>query len=85
MSCDHGHAGAGANMEYPGDPSSPCTPSVLVADPELGPLKDNGGVTQTMAPASGSPAAGQGSGCPPTDQTGQMRKTACTLGAVELP
>ena len=85
VSCDHGHAGAGANMEYPGDPSSPCTPSVLVADPELGPLKDNGGVTQTMAPASGSPAAGQGSGCPPTDQTGQMRKTACTLGAVELP
>jgi hypothetical protein len=84
VSCDHGHAGAGTNMEYPGDSSSPCTPSVLVADPELGPLQINGGgVTQTMAPAAGSPAIGKGSMCPATDQTGQMRKTACTLGAVE--
>ena len=85
VSCDHGHAGAGANMEFPGDSSSPCTPSVLVADPELGPLMDNGGVTQTMAPAAGSPAIGKGSGCPTTDQTGRTRKTACTLGAVEGP
>jgi hypothetical protein len=85
VSCDQGHAGAGANMEFPGDSSSPCTPSVLVADPELGPLMDNGGVTQTMAPAAGSPAIGKGSGCPTTDQTGRTRKTACTLGAVEGP
>ena len=85
VSCDHGHAGAGANMEFPGDSSSPCTPSVIVADPQLGPLKDNGGVTQTMAPAAGSPAIGKGSMCPATDQTGQTRKAACTLGAVEGP
>jgi hypothetical protein len=54
-----------------------------VADPELGALKDNGGVTETMLPAAGSPAIGQGTGCPPTDQRGLPRKTPCTLGAVE--
>jgi hypothetical protein len=84
VSCDHGHAGAGANMEFPGDPSSPCTPSVLVADPQLGALGDHGGVTQTMVPAAGSPAIGRGTGCPSTDQAGQTRKTACTLGAFEV-
>jgi len=85
VSCDHTHAGAGANMEYPGDTSSPCTSSVLVADPGLGPLQDNGGVTQTMAPGASSPAIGKGSGCPPTDQLGRPRTTVCTLGAVEAP
>ncbi len=83
VSCDHTHTGSGANMEYPGDSNSPCTSSVIVADPQLGPLGNNGGVTLTMAPAPGSPAIGKGSACPPTDQTGQMRMTACTLGAVE--
>jgi hypothetical protein len=83
VSCDHSHSGAGSNMEYPGDPNSPCTSSVIVSDPELGPLQDNGGVTQTMLPAAGSPAIGQGSGCPPTDQRGQTRNNPCTLGAVE--
>jgi len=85
VSCDHGHAGAGSNMEYPDDPSSPCTPAVVVADPALGPLEDNGGVTETMVPAPGSPAIGQGSGCPPSDQGGHTRQAACTLGAVEVP
>jgi hypothetical protein len=85
VSCDHTHTGAGANMEFPGDSSSPCTSSVLVADPELGPLENNGGVTQTMAPAAGSPAIGKGSACPSTDQTDQSRMSSCTLGAVEVP
>ncbi|MGH7294748.1 MAG: choice-of-anchor Q domain-containing protein, partial [Polyangiaceae bacterium] len=84
VSCDHSHAGAGANMEYPGDSSSPCTPSVLVADPQLGPLQNNGGSTDTLAPAAGSPAIGKGSDCPPTDQTGATRKASCTLGAYEV-
>ncbi len=84
VSCDHSHAGAGANIEHPGDSNSPCTSSVLVADPELGPLQNNGGVTDTMAPASGSPALGKGTGCPATDQTGQPRKSSCTLGAFEV-
>ena len=87
VSCDHTHGGAGANMEYPGDSSSPCTSSVLVFDPMLGPLQNNGGPTETMAPASGSPAVGKGTGCPSTDQRGQPRKNAnaCTLGAYEAP
>ncbi len=82
--CDFTHTGAGANMEYPGDPSSPCTSSILVDDPELGSLQDNGGVTETMAPAAGSPAIGKGTGCPSTDQRGKSRKSACTLGAYEV-
>jgi len=85
VSCDHTHGGAGANMEYPGDPSSPCTASVAVADPALGPLQGNGGPTETMVPAAGSPAIGKGSGCPSTDQRGHARPGACTLGAVEPP
>ncbi len=84
VSCDHTHSGAGVNMENPGDPSSPCTTSVLVEDPELGPLENNGGVTDTMAPAAGSPAIGKGTGCPSTDQRGEPRKSPCTLGAYEV-
>lgn len=84
VSCDQTHTGAGANMEYPGDSNSPCTSSVIVADPQLGPLQDNGGPTETMAPAAGSPAIGKGSACPANDQTGAPRKTACTLGAFEV-
>jgi len=84
VSCDHTHSGAGVNMEYPGDTSSPCTSSVVVMDPNLGPLQNNGGVTETMAPAAGSPAIAMGTGCPGTDQTGQPRKSPCTLGAFEV-
>ena len=46
-------------------------------------LQDNGGPTKTMLPASGSPAIGPGTGCPPIDQGGNPRSSACTLGAVE--
>jgi hypothetical protein len=84
VSCDHSHGGAGVNMEYPGDPSSPCTTSVIVADAQLGPLQSNGGVTQTMAPAAGSPALAKGTGCPATDQRGEPRANPCTLGAYEV-
>jgi hypothetical protein len=84
VSCDQTHGGAGVNMEYPGDPSSPCTSSVVVANPQLGALQNNGGTTDTMAPAAGSPANGQGTGCPAYDQRGQPRKSPCTLGAFEV-
>jgi hypothetical protein len=83
-SCDHSHSGADVNMEFPGDPSSPCTPSVIVADPKLGSLENHGGVTDTMAPAAKSPAIGKGTSCPSTDQRGQPRKSPCTLGAYEV-
>ena len=54
--------------------------------PMLGALGSNGGPTQTLLPATGSPAAGLGTAnCPPTDQRGNPRSTPCTAGAVEIP
>jgi hypothetical protein len=45
-------------------------------DPKLGPLQNNGGLTQTMALKAGSPAIdhGDNSGVPATDQRGFVRK-----------
>jgi hypothetical protein len=66
-------------------------------NPELGPLEDNGGPTETEAPASNSPVVNQiplGAKvkkpktilCPGTDQRGLARPqgSACDIGAVEL-
>ena len=59
-----------------------------LADPLLGPLQDNGGPTQTMAPAAGGPAvdAAPATGCPATDQRGAARPTGagCDAGAYEV-
>ncbi len=58
--------------------------STTFADPKLGALADNGGPTQTIAPAADSPARKAGHQCPPTDQTGKARPSdTCTLGALE--
>ena len=59
------------------------------ADPLLGLLADNGGLTQTHALLAGSPAIDAGSpDCPPpaTDQRGVARPqgAACDIGAFEL-
>jgi hypothetical protein len=69
--------------------------SPLSADPLLGPLQDNGGPTETMAPASGSPAIDAGSAFGlTTDQRGLQRPCdfaslpnagdGSDIGAVEL-
>lgn len=66
---------------------------VLVLDPMLGALADNGGSTQTMLPQAGSPAIDHGdptwSGTPATDQRGQPRQApgggAVDAGSVETP
>jgi hypothetical protein len=63
--------------------------SPLTANPQLGALHGNGGPTQTMAPAAGSPVIdAAGSGCPATDQRGDPRpdngETACDIGAYEV-
>ncbi len=52
----------------------------------LGPLTDNGGPTDTQAPAPGTIAVGAGAGCPATDQRGvsRPRGTACDIGAYEV-
>jgi hypothetical protein len=60
----------------------------LTADPMLGPLANNGGLTLTMALLPGSPAIDQGSagGSPGTDQRGVLRPqgAATDLGAFEF-
>jgi CSLREA domain-containing protein/uncharacterized repeat protein (TIGR01451 family) len=56
-------------------------------NPLLGALANNGGETDTMALAAGSPAidAGTAEGCPATDQRGVARPVgaACDIGAYE--
>jgi len=63
-------------------------------DPGLGPLRNNGGFTPTMALSPGSPAvdAGDNNGCPSSDQCGEQRPAdgngdgiaICDIGAYEL-
>ncbi len=64
-----------------------CAPAVT-GDPNLGPLADNGGPTQTMALGTGSPAidAGDDATCEPTDQRGVSRPQGahCDIGAYEV-
>jgi hypothetical protein len=80
--CAQQHGSSGPNMQFPAA-GTQCAPMVTMVDPQLGALADNGGPTKTMMPASGSPAKGQGMGCPPIDQRGNSRPNPCTLGAVE--
>lgn len=64
-------------------------PTPLVANPNLGPLQNNGGTTLTMALPAGSPAIDAGVACvgnvPATDQIGNARiwGRAPDLGAYE--
>jgi hypothetical protein len=62
------------------------------SDPQLGPLQNNGGPTDTQAPPASSPAVDQGNpgdcsdanGAPvPDDQRGQPRLSPCDVGAFE--
>lgn len=67
---------------------------IVVAQASLSPLGDNGGLTETHALLSLSPAidAGDNAGCPPGDQRGLARPTdgdrdgsfVCDIGAYEL-
>lgn len=81
--CDTTHASGGGNVQWP--TGSECTDMPIVMDPLLGALADNGGDTETLVPAAGSPAKGIATGCPPTDQLGKPRPQPCTAGAVEAP
>jgi hypothetical protein len=72
----------GGNLSWP-DASCPG----INADPLLGPLANNGGLTQTMALLSGSAAidAGSDANCESTDQRGGARPQGshCDIGAFE--
>lgn len=81
--CAKAHASGAPDIQFPQAGGVMCTPDVTIADPQLGPLQDNGGAVKTMKPAAGSPAIGAGKSCSPTDATGKTRAAACTLGAIE--
>ncbi len=72
-----------------GSPTQTGAPT-LNTDPLLGPLANNGGLTQTLALLAGSPAinAATNAGCPSTDQRGITRPQpsggTCDLGAYEF-
>jgi predicted outer membrane repeat protein len=69
------------------DGSVECKPT-LITDPGLSPLANNGGLTQTMAIGSDSPAYDSGGDafCTATDQRGVIRPQGshCDIGAFEL-
>lgn len=82
-SCDSPLGDGGGNLQW--TETSPCVLR-LIADPLLGTLGNNGGPTETMIPAAGSPALSAGTGCPAADQLGNPRSsTTCTSGSVEIP
>jgi hypothetical protein len=81
---------SGHNLEAPPPPGeSRCfsQPTDLIADPMLGPLRNNGGETDTMALPAASPAidAGESNRCPASDQRGSPRQIlrGCDIGAFE--
>ncbi|MFH2008739.1 MAG: choice-of-anchor Q domain-containing protein [bacterium] len=74
------------NIQWPapgsdGDP--PCSADVLLADPLLGELSDNGGGTDTIPLLPGSPALDGASDCLDTDQRAEPRQGTCDIGAYE--
>ena len=68
---------------YSGDLSQHVWWTARFADPGLLPLAENGGLTQTMALTSDSPALDVGGECPEADQRGMPRSGACDAGAYE--
>ena len=72
---------------------SPVNHSQSGVDPDLGPLQENGGPTDTLLPALTSPAVGviptittlnAAQVCPRVDQRGVASVGNCTIGAVEV-
>ncbi|HLO15511.1 MAG TPA: choice-of-anchor Q domain-containing protein [Anaerolineales bacterium] len=74
-------------IESNGGAGNACGDPVTISNPNLGPLADNGGPTQTMALGDDSPAidAGDNTKCPTTDQRGVVRPQGahCDIGAFE--
>lgn len=77
----------GGNLQYPAPIDKPCTAGILIDDPNLGTLANNGGLTQTRALLPGSAASQNATGCPTTDQRAVTRAkpagSNCDSGAFE--
>ena len=84
--CNAALASEGNNISV--DPNCSLTAAGdLQADPLLGPLRNNGGDTDTLAPGSASPALGAANSalCPSADQIGTSRPAGhCDIGALQL-
>ena len=77
--------GTFAGVSMANDSSCGGAPGMLVGEPQLAPLADNGGATMTHALASGSPAINVGTSCTvTTDQRYVPRDAQCDLGAYEF-
>jgi hypothetical protein len=78
----------GHNLDSLNDCGFTAAGDIVSTEPLLGPLADNGGITQTMALALSSRAidAAASAACPPTDQRGVLRPAGagCDIGAFEL-
>jgi hypothetical protein len=83
--CQEKFQDGGGNVQFPADNGTlTCADGALIADPQLGPLADNGGPAETYSVPAGSPAQGAATdGCPQTDERGDPRSTPCTAGAFE--
>jgi putative Ig domain-containing protein/S-layer family protein len=75
----------GGTLQFP-DTSPRCTPTAIIANPQLGPLAANGGCTSTHHPQPGSPVINAVSCAASTDQRGFTRPQggACEIGSVEV-
>ncbi len=88
VACHESFVDGGGNLQWPdtknnGNADTPCTEGIAFGDPELEPLGDQGGFTETMALPAGSPAIDAGGDCPETDQRGEPRSGPCDVGAYE--
>ncbi|MEA2443545.1 MAG: hypothetical protein QOJ12_837 [Thermoleophilales bacterium] len=86
-SCNANMQSHGSNI-YRDDTCGPPQPTDQInTDPQIGPLADNGGPTDTHAPSATSPAIDTAAApCPATDQRslGRPIGAGCDVGAVEL-
>ncbi len=76
----------GYNLEDGSSCGFSAATSISSTDPQLGPLGDNGGPTETFVPGPTSPAldhVSDSSLCPSTDQRGFSRNIPCDIGAYD--
>lgn len=93
VNCQHPVSSGGHNLDADGSCGLAASGDQS-ADPRLGPLNDNGGLTKTHAPLPGSPAidGGDNALCLSEDQRGVSRPldgnvdgtAACDIGAIEI-